>query len=296
MHDVTFVHNVPTGIDVLDITNWRKKLLVGDEQQILVAFPWCYDDELRNITMHPYFLAADMTFSVNKEQRNLYVIGGIDSSNNMFTGLHCFMPSKQTKAYEWVFTAALPHLWTKDVCKQIHCISTDQEFCEYNPIRTLMKPNGMLRNAKRRLDMYHLLSKPWFERIQPLVLEKEGKKALQKLNAMLKQVFTYCEDQLEVNALWSHFKTYYDKIKTLLGNAVNLINKLVSSMKKNVDYIAYHKFMFHTTMGFLGSSIIEAYNAVIKLSSICVNTSMTINTSGRTIVNINAERELKKKR
>ena len=49
-------------------------------------------------------------------------------------------------------------------------------------------------------------------------------------------------------------------------------------------------------MGFLGSSIVEAYNAVIKLSSICVNTSMTINTSGRTIVNINAERELKKKR
>ena len=76
---------------------------------------------------------------------------------------------------------------------------------------------------------------------------------------------------------------------------MNLINKVVSSMKKNVDYIAYHKFMFHTTMGFLGSSIIEAYNAVIKLSSICVNTSMTINTSGRTIVNINAERELKKR-
>ena len=61
-----------------------------------------------------------MTFSVNKEQRNLHVLGGIDSSNNMFTGLHCFMPSKQSKAHEWLFTAALPNLWTKDVCKQIH--------------------------------------------------------------------------------------------------------------------------------------------------------------------------------
>ena len=111
---------------------------------------------------------------------------------------------------------------------------------------------------------------------------------------MLKQVFTYCEDQLEVDALWLHFEKYFDTIKTLLGNAVNLINKVVSSMKKNVDYIAYHKFMFHTTMGFLGSSIVEAYNAVIKLSSIYVSTSMTINTSGRTIININAERELKK--
>ena len=296
VHDVTYVHNVPTGINDIDIETWRRKLLVGDSQQILVAFAWCHDDELRNITMNPYFLAADMTFSVNKEQRNLYVIGGIDSSNNMFTGLHCFMPSKQTKAYHWVFNSALPHLWTKQVCQRIHCISTDQEFCEFDPIRTLMKPSGMLSNAKHRLDMYHLLSKPWYEKIQPAVLSEDGKKALINLNAMLRQVFTYCEDQLEVNELWTHFHKYYDKSKNLLGDAVNLINDVVRSMKKNIDYIAYHKFMYYTAMGFLGSSIIEAYNAVIKLSSICVSTSMTINTSGRTIVNINSEREQKKKR
>ena len=232
VHDVTYVHDVPTGIDNLDIESWRKKLLVGDEQQILVAFAWCHDDELRNIRMHPYFLAGDMTFSVNREQRNLYVIGGIDSSNRMFTGLHCFMPSKQTKAYHWVFTTALPHLWTKDVCKRIHCISTDQELCEYDPIRMLMKPYGMLRNAKHRLDMYHLLSKPWCEKVQLTVVTKEGKKVLKKLNAMLKQVFTYCEDQFEVDALWCHYKAYYDKVKNLLGHAVNVIDNIVASMKK----------------------------------------------------------------
>ena len=71
VHDLTYVHDVPTGIDVLDIESWRKKLLVGDKQQILVAIAWCHDDELRNIRMHPYFLAGDMTFSVNREQRNL---------------------------------------------------------------------------------------------------------------------------------------------------------------------------------------------------------------------------------
>ena len=113
---------------------------------------------------------------------------------------------------------------------------------------------------------------------------------------MLKQIFTYCEDQFEVDALWCHYKVYYDKVKNLLGHAVNVIDNIVASMQKNIDYIAYHKFMFYTTMGFLGSSIIEAYNAVIKQAAICVNTSMTLNTSGRTIVNINSEREQKKKR
>ena len=245
--------------------------------------------------MDPYFLAADMTFSVNKEQRNLYVIGGINSSNSMFTGLHCFMPSKQTKAYHWVFSTALPHLWTKSLCSRIQCISTDQEYCEYDPIRTLMKPNGMMTNAKHRLDMYHLLSKPWFEKIQPAVINDTGKKVLEQLNTILQQVFTYCENDLEIEYLWTHFNKLYQQNKHILGDSVNSINDVVKSMKKNIDYIAYHKFMFYTTMGFLGSSIIEAYNAVIKLSSICVSTSMTINTSGRTIVNINCEREQKKK-
>ena len=296
VHDVTYVHDVQTGIDDLDIEEWRLKLMVGDTQQILVAFAWCHDDELRNVRMNPYFLAGDMTFSVNREQRNLYVIGGIDSSNSMFTGLHCFMPSKQTKAYDWVFGTALPHLWTTEVCKRIQCISTDQEQCEFDPIRTLMKPSGMLCKAKHRLDMYHLLSKPWCQDIQPAVLNEEGKKILSQLNAMLQQIFTYCENDLEVAAIWTHFDKLFEEHRNLLGDTVNRINEVVMSMKKNIDYIAYHKFMFYTTMGFLGSSIIEAYNAVIKLSSISVSTSMTINTSGRTIVNINCEREQKKKR
>ena len=296
VHDVTYVHNVETGIDDLDIEEWRLQLRVGDSQQILVAFAWCHDDELRNIRMNPYFLAGDMTFSVNREQRNLYVLGGIDSSNSMFTGLHCFMPSKQTKAYDWVFATALPHLWTKEVCKRIQCVSTDQEYCEFDPIRTLMKPGGILSNAKHRLDMYHLLSKPWCEKVKHKVENEKGKKVLSQLNAMLQQVFTYCENEFEVEAIWSHFDKLFEKNKNILGDSVNCINEIVKSMKSNIDYIAYHKFMFYTTMGFLGSSIVEAYNAVIKLSSISVSTSMTINTSGRTIVNINSEREQKKKR
>ena len=49
VHDVTYVHNVPTGIDNLDIEEWRLKLRVGNSQQILVAFAWCHDNELRNV-------------------------------------------------------------------------------------------------------------------------------------------------------------------------------------------------------------------------------------------------------
>ena len=66
----------------------------------------------------------------------------------------------------------------------------------------MIKPNRMLRNSKHRMDMYLLLSKHWFVIIQPLIVDKEGNKGLEKLNTMLKEVCTYCGYQLEVNSLW----------------------------------------------------------------------------------------------
>ena len=53
---------------------------------------------------------------------------------------------------------------------------------------------------------------------------------------MLKQVFTYCEDKLEVGALWCHYKTCYDKVKNLLGHAVNVIDKIVAVKKILSDW------------------------------------------------------------
>ena len=91
-------------------------------------------------------------------------------------------------------------------------MSTDQEYCEYDPNCTLMKPNGFLNNAKHRLDMYHLFSKPWFENISPAVMNDKGKKVLEQLNTILQQVFTYCEDNLEIEALWTHFNKSMGKI------------------------------------------------------------------------------------
>ena len=95
-----------------------------------------------------------------------------------------------------------------------------------------MKPNGMMANAKHRLDMYHLLSKPWFEKIQPAVINDTGEKVFEQLNTILQQVFTYCENDLEIEYLWTHFNKLYQQNKHILGDSVNSINDVVKSMKK----------------------------------------------------------------
>ena len=70
-----------------EINEWRKLLQLADETQLLVAFAWCHDDQLRLVRMYPEFLACDTTFGVTKEQRNLFLFAGIDGNNNKFSAM-----------------------------------------------------------------------------------------------------------------------------------------------------------------------------------------------------------------
>ena len=49
-----------------------------------MAFAWCHDDELKNTRKFPKYWAFDTTFGVTKEQRNLFLVAGIDGNNKVF--------------------------------------------------------------------------------------------------------------------------------------------------------------------------------------------------------------------
>ena len=68
-----------------DVEFWRKSLKVGNENKLLVAFVWCHDDELQNARKFPEFWACETAFGVTKEQRNLFLVAGIDGNNKVFT-------------------------------------------------------------------------------------------------------------------------------------------------------------------------------------------------------------------
>jgi len=89
-------------------------LKLGDDEDILVSFAWCHDEEKRMMVMFLEYPCTDMTFGLNREQRNLVTFVGCDGHNKSFTGFRCWMPSKQKFAYQWAIGVALPSLVHKD--------------------------------------------------------------------------------------------------------------------------------------------------------------------------------------
>ena len=281
-----------------EVAAWRQKLKVPDTENILVAFAWCHDDELRAVKMFPEFLAVDMTFGVNREQRNLLLIAGIDGHNSVFTAFHCFMPSKQMCAYAWALKVAARHLLTEQVLVHNKCFACDQEHALYMPLREMMSSTAYLSKSHHRLDQFHLFKKEWKDNVINKVNGNDAQNALYTLQTMLSDIFSYIETPAEMEMLWIHTVKYYASIRNVLrsDSCCESIDRIVLSLKNNMEYIAHYMFKHVTTFDFLGDSIAEAANSGIKNGSIAVSTNMNISTSGMTQLKIVGNQNEKKLR
>jgi hypothetical protein len=144
------------------IKNWPTSLKLDKTNDILVAFAWVHDEELRCAKMFPEFIGVDVTFGVNKEKRELLVAAGIDGHKKAFTAFRCFMPSKQQSAYTWCMNIAMPHLLTDNILQHTQCLTCDQELALNSAIITSIgSEKASFINAKLRLDMYHFYRKVW---------------------------------------------------------------------------------------------------------------------------------------
>ena len=83
-----------------------ESLKLSGTNDVLVAFAWAHDNELKHTEMYPEFLSTDITFGVNKERRELLLVVGIDGRNRTFTSFRCFIPSKQEQDYSWIMNEA----------------------------------------------------------------------------------------------------------------------------------------------------------------------------------------------
>ena len=138
------------------IKNWRDELKLSPTNDILVAFAWAHDDEVRNAQMFPEFLGVDVTFGVNKEKREMLLVAGMDGHKRTFTAFRCFMPSKQQAAYSWVMNVALRSLLTNDVLIHNQCISSDQEPALNTAIEaSIQSHHNAFSYSNFHLDMYH---------------------------------------------------------------------------------------------------------------------------------------------
>ena len=287
-----------TSVYKADVDLWRKKLEISGSKQLLVAFAWCHDDEFRMTKMFPEFLACDVTFGVNKEQRNLFLLVGVDGSNKVFTAFHCFMQSKQMRAYSWALIVAARHLLTDNVLELNSCLACDGESAMFGPLRSMMRnKSGCFAFSKNRLDKFHLFEKEWKDNVICKVgRDCDSIKILETLHGLLSKIFDHVESANELIELQRCYKEYFRNNKKDLKSehVCKSIEDIYGSIINNIEYVAHNIFKDVTTLDFVGDSIVEAANSSIKNGSLSCSSNMSLDTSAVVQIKISEKQAIKK--
>ena len=280
-----FNHDATNQLSRNTISNWRGALSLSDSNNVLVAFAWAHDEELKAAQKHPQFLACDVTFGVNRERRELFLVAGSDGRNRTFTAFRCFIPSKQEQAYSWILNEALTHILTSETLKFNQCISCDQELALNIGIKNAINSNKQsLQNSQMRLDCFHFFIKVWTEKV---ILKSrdsdDSKSALVLMKSWISSWFNYIESEEEFNISLTRFNSFLESKQNIIGDvASDECTKLVSNIKSKKEYLLHYFFIDVATFDFVGDSIVEGANFPIKHGPLKVSSKMDISNSGYT--------------
>lgn len=78
---------------------WRRDLSIDGTEQILVSIAWCLDEEKEEFNNYPEYIACDVTFGLNRNQRNVALLAVVDGEMKVSTVLRALMPSKQQSCF-----------------------------------------------------------------------------------------------------------------------------------------------------------------------------------------------------
>ena len=161
---LTDVENNSLALEI-EIECWRKSLGLNDNTEILVAFAWAHDYELRKLRMFPEYIAIDGTFEMNRQKRALLTACGLDGEKKTFIGFRFFMPSEQRRVYSWEIGKAMPFLVGESM-KFNQVLSCDMEQALVDAIiESISEPHSLLSNSKLRLDFYDMFQQKWAEHV-----------------------------------------------------------------------------------------------------------------------------------
>ena len=280
-----FNSDINNQLSTKSISNWRGALSLSDSNNVLVAFAWAHDEELKAAQKHPQFLACDVTFGVNRERRELFLVAGSDGRNRTFTAFRCFIPSKQEQAYSWILNEGLTHILSSDTLKFNQCISCDQEIALISGINNAINSNKVaFSNSKMRLDCFHFFNKVWMEKV---VLKSrdsnESKSCLKVLKDWIRSWFNYIESEEEFCISLKRFMSYFESKQSIIGDvASDECVKLISNIKSKKHHLLHYFFLDVATFDFVGDSIVEGANYPIKYGTLKVSSKMDISNSGYT--------------
>ena len=280
------------------IDAWRMSLKLSSTNEILVAFAWAHDDEIRCAEMFPEMIGIDITFGVNKQRRELLVAAGIDGDKKVFTAFRCFIPSKQENTYTWILNEAMSYLLTPKVLMFNACISSDQERALNSAIETSINSPGIaFKNSKLRLDCFHFFRKVWMEKVQTVAIDDyKSNNVIEGLYSWIMSWFKTIESSYEYELSFEKFNLYLEEVKDIIGiSSMTQIILISRKIYQSRRYLLNHFFLSTTNFDFLGDSFVEGANHSIKNGPLGVNSKMDISSSGITQVQAANQQGMKRK-
>jgi hypothetical protein len=153
----------------------RKELQLTDSQSILLAVAWISDEERRLVSMFPEVLFMDVTSQTNNEKRGLFMVAGKDSHGRGFTATRIFLPSEQKWVFRWIFSHALPFLFSQSVLKRNCVVITDGDSNMYEALNEQTYQGGLWQGTHHFLCQWHLLNCGWNKEVKPHIPTKDDK-------------------------------------------------------------------------------------------------------------------------
>jgi hypothetical protein len=194
------------------------------------------------------------------------------------------MPSKQRAAFFWTISQAMPFLFGPALRGKHKVISSDSELSLVQAIKgAINSPLSQFTNAKFRTDYFHFFEIPW-KKLKASIDSSEAKflEASDYVKIWLKSWFRYIQTKKEFDISHDRLIRFMQKEKDILGKEFCIgLRNIILQILGAKDNLMHYVFLKKTSVGFLGSSIVEAMNNSTKnkgLHSIQSNMSMSHST------------------
>ena len=265
-----------------EINEWREDLKLDHSNEVVVAIAWSHNEEARKLSMFPEFSAIDLTFGTNKQNRPLLVLSGIDGCKKTFTGVRCLMPNKSQEAYSWTLRVAVPNLIGTNAVRSMRCIASDGEQAIADAIENAKNSGILPRTLVHRLDFYHLFIQKWLNDCKPAQNASEVcRTALQNIYEWVTSWVYNVETEAEYQDSSMRYNSYFNSVKHVLGdNLSSNVQITVGRVTTSIKNCGYHNFLFVTTLGYAGSTIVEATNVGIKKGTFAVKAGQNLDAAG----------------
>lgn len=226
------------GVSSSSMEDWRSSLKVGSDFKVLVSIAWAMDEEVQEFIKFPEYSACDVTFGLNKQQRNMALLVVVDNNNNVSTVGRCYMPSKERRAYKWLFSQAMPFLFPLDRLQRMSICAMDNE--QWMNEAFVSTAKSWSPSLKLRLDVFHLLHKPFMK----MVVNVENKPILDTIKMWILSWFNYVENEGEYACSREGIDNYINANIDKLGqhNVQNIL-KIIESISTNQEYCIHYFFV-----------------------------------------------------